>query len=59
MTNYAVLIYAVAYFLHGEAPPLNSFEGKAGLTAIVAIVWTFSIFVCGGFRKALQNSEIA
>jgi hypothetical protein len=54
VTNYALLIYAAAYLLRGDAP-LNTCGEKAGLTAIVAIVWAFNIFVLCNSQASMKK----
>jgi hypothetical protein len=44
VTNYALLSYAAVYFIRDKVP-FASCEGKVILTAIVAIVAAFNVFV--------------
>jgi hypothetical protein len=54
VTNYAVAIYAAAFFLR-TTPPLDTCGGKAALTCLLAIVCAFSLFVLSRLQDSISK----
>jgi len=54
VTNYALLIYGVAFFLRVE-PPLTTCGGKAALTVALTATWAFSFFVLWQLQNDIKK----